>query len=175
MMSLRDLDIARLLQAAESESPVNAAAAVARELGAAFNAVAVSFLIADLSGRSLVRLAHIPLTDEEVAHPTPMHEGERRDLEESATELPFRGGAEEQAVRTQQVQVVPPGEQTVEGAEHLWRLLAPVTERGEAIGVLEFHLAEEPSRETVAEAGQPALTAVIMTLALNLGVVAPPR
>ena len=41
--------------------PVEAVEAVARELGAAFDAAAVSFLIADLSGRALVRLAHVPL------------------------------------------------------------------------------------------------------------------
>ena len=40
---------------------MEAVEAVARELGAVFDAAAVSFLIADLSGRALVRLAHVPL------------------------------------------------------------------------------------------------------------------
>ena len=153
MMSLRDLDIGRLLQAAESESPVNAAAAVARELGAAFGASAGSFLISDLTGRSLVRLAHVPLSDTEDA--PPLHGGERRDHEESATDLPFDGGPEEQAVRTQQVQVVP-SEAGDDGSSGSWRVLAPVTERGESIGLLELSLPEEPSDETAAEIAQVA-------------------
>ena len=155
MMSLRDLDIARLLQAAESESPVNAAAAVARELGAAFGAAAVSFLITDLSGRSLVRLAHVPLNDTEGA--PALGAGERRDHEESATELPFDGGPEEQAVRTQQVQLVEPDPAHADdGDRGWWRLLAPVTERGESIGLLELYLADKPSKETAAEIAQVA-------------------
>ena len=71
----------------------------------------MSFLIADLSGRALVRLAHAPLvrrmTPQRCAELAP---GERRDAEESATVLPFDGGPAEQAVRTQTVQVVAPGD-----------------------------------------------------------------
>ena len=52
------MHVGRVLEAAEAASPVQAVEAVARELGLAFDAVAVSFLIADLSGRALVRLAH---------------------------------------------------------------------------------------------------------------------
>ena len=59
--SRRLMDVGRVLEAAEAASPVEAVEAVARELGLAFDAVAVSFLIADLSGRALVRLAHVPL------------------------------------------------------------------------------------------------------------------
>ena len=61
MVSVRGVDVGRVLEAAASGSPVEAVEAVARELGAAFDAAAVSFLIADLSGRALVRLAHVPL------------------------------------------------------------------------------------------------------------------
>ena len=57
----RGTDVSRLMQAAEAASPVDALESVSRELGLAFGAVAVSFLITDLSGRSLVRLAHVPL------------------------------------------------------------------------------------------------------------------
>ena len=56
-------NVERVLEAAESASPVEAVEAVARELGSAFGAVAVSFLITDLSGRALVRLAHLPVSD----------------------------------------------------------------------------------------------------------------
>jgi hypothetical protein len=47
-----------MLAAAENASPVEA---VTRELGEALAARTVSYLIADLSGRALVRLAHVPL------------------------------------------------------------------------------------------------------------------
>ena len=50
-----------VLAAAEAASPVDAVEAVTRELGLALGATKVSFLIADLSGRALVRLAHVRL------------------------------------------------------------------------------------------------------------------
>ena len=53
--------LGRVLDAAEAASPVDAVEAVTRELGVALGATEVSFLIADLSGRALVRLAHVPL------------------------------------------------------------------------------------------------------------------
>ena len=49
----------RVLEVAEAVSPVEAVEAVTRELAAALGATAVSFLIADLSGRALARLAHV--------------------------------------------------------------------------------------------------------------------
>ena len=100
--------LARILDAAEAASPVDAVEAVTRELGVALGATEVSFLIADLSGRALVRLAHAPLgeVDDRTADggSKPV---ERRDAEELATVLPFDGGPAEQAVRTQTVQVRP--------------------------------------------------------------------
>src|SRR3954471_22682042 len=92
------LDVWRVLAAADAASPVDAVEAVATELGIAFGAEAVSFLIADLSGRALIRLAHVPLLVRV--------SGERRDEQESATTLPFDGGPAEQALRTQTVQVL---------------------------------------------------------------------
>ena len=38
----------------------------------------------------------------------------------------------------------------------LWRVFAPVTERGESIGLLELYLPDEPDREVVAEVAQVA-------------------
>ncbi|GAA4703019.1 PP2C family protein-serine/threonine phosphatase [Nocardioides conyzicola] len=124
--------------------------AVARELGVAFGAVAVSFLITDLSGRALVRLAHVPLSADPAATPDALARGERREDEESATVLPFDGGPHEQAVRTQTIQVVRAD------AEATWSVLAPVTERGESVGVLELQLPEEPDRDVLAEIGRVA-------------------
>ncbi len=149
-------DVGRVLEAAEAASPVEAVEGVARELGLAFDAVAVAFLITDLSGRALVRLAHVPLVPGRAAD-TSLVAGERREEEESATVLPFDGGPEEQALRTQTVHVLPPrGAGTGPGAGDLWRVLAPVTERGESIGLLELYLPEEPDRDVVAEVAQVA-------------------
>jgi serine phosphatase RsbU (regulator of sigma subunit) len=146
-------NVGRVLEAAEAASPVEAVEGVARELGLAFGAIAVSFLISDLSGRALVRLAHMPLSRS--GGRRELRQGERRELEESATVLPFDGGPAEQAVRTQKVQVLPPDAADSRTASaSLWRLLAPVTERGESIGVLELYLPHEPDPDAVAEVAQ---------------------
>ena len=157
MVSSRRLTNAgRVLEAAEATSPVEAVAAVARELGLAFDAVSVSFLIVDLSGRALVRLAHAPLTDGSTGVRRSLGPGERREDDESATVLPFDGGPEEQGIRTQTVQVMRPGPDVDDQFAGLWRVLAPVTERGEAIGLLELYLPVEPEPDVVAEIGQLA-------------------
>lgn len=153
-------NVERVLEAAESASPVEAVEAVARELGLAFGAVAVSFLITDLSGRALVRLAHVPLSANPAVIPGALARGERREDEESATVLPFDGGPREQAVRTQTIQVMRPDAAADADADAdavgLWAVLAPITERGESIGVLELYLPHEPGSEVLAEIGQVA-------------------
>ena len=69
--------------------------------------------------------------------------------------FPFDGGAHEQAVRTQTIQVMPPPmPQTF--PRRFWAVLAPVTERGESIGVLELLLPEEPTLDVLAEIGRVA-------------------
>ena len=146
----------RVVEAAEAASPVEAVEAVARELGLAFGAVAVSFLITDLSGRALVRLAHVPSSAESSLVPDALASGERREDGESATVLPFDGGVHEQAVRTQTIQVLPPDAEADGQAAGLWAVLAPVTERGESIGLLELSLPHEPSSEVLVEIGQVA-------------------
>jgi serine phosphatase RsbU (regulator of sigma subunit) len=120
---------------------------VTRELGQALSASRVSFLIADLSGRALVRLAQVRLDE-----PMGLAAGERRAAGESATVLPFDGGPAELTVRTQQVQVLEPGtEGGRSGVVGEWLVLAPVTERGETLGLLEMFLPEEPQPPAVAE------------------------
>lgn len=135
-----------MLGAAEDAPPVDAVEAVTLELGKALDARSVSFLIADLGGRALVRLAHVP------------HGGAadgdsgaglgRRGSDEVATLLPFDGGAQEQVLRTQTRQVLVGGDG--------WTVLAPVTERGEAIGVLELVLPAEPDARALEEIGRIA-------------------
>src|SRR4051794_21731952 len=140
------LDVWRILAAADASSPVEAVEAVAAELGMAFGAEAGSFLIADLSGRAGIRLAHVPLR----AHAV----DDRRDDEEAAPPLPLDGGPAQQTPRTQTVQVLPP--QDGAGTSDRWRVLAPVTERGEVVGLLEMTLATAPSPGTVRAIAQVA-------------------
>ena len=121
-----------VLDTAEDASPVEAVEAVTRALGAALGATAVSFLISDLSGRSLVRLGELTAT-------------------ETAEELPLDGGPAEQALRTQTIQVLPPTEGVGSPGPAAWTVLAPVTERGEALGLLEMVLPGEPSAEVLAD------------------------
>ena len=143
-----------MLDTAEAASPVDAVEAVTREIAAALGAASASFLISDLSGRALVRLAQVTLS-------TPPSQtagsGVRRDAEESAVLLPFDGGPVEQVLRTQQLQLLKPGDTYLGGllAEH-WTVLAPVTERGEVLGLLEMSLPTEPCDATLAELSRTA-------------------
>jgi serine phosphatase RsbU (regulator of sigma subunit) len=131
---------------------VEAVEIVTRELGGVLGATKVSFLIADLSGRALVRMTHAQLSPVGGAAPAaPPAPDERRSSEESATVLPFDGGPAEQAIRTQQVQVVgPSAERSASNGSGQWLVLAPVTERGEAIGVLELTVPERPDDTDIA-------------------------
>jgi serine phosphatase RsbU (regulator of sigma subunit) len=137
-----------MLAAAENAAPVDAVEAVTRELGVALGARSVSFLIADLSGRALVRLAHVPLDRGEPG---------RRDGEEVATVVPFDGGPQEQALRIQAPQVLPAG-----GG---WTVLAPVTERGESIGLLELVLPAEPDARLLDEIARTAHALAFVVIA----------
>ena len=148
--------LAKVLDAAEAASPVEAVESVTGALGLVLGATSVSFLIVDLSGRGLVRMAHVPLqVSNDPADHTPVALGERRDLEERATVLAFDGGPVEQVVRGQGVQVLAPGSEFAEpGQGDQWRVLAPVTERGEVIGLLEVLLPEEPNGWATGEIAQ---------------------
>ena len=62
-------------------------------------------------------------------------------------ELPFDGGPAEEALRTQTVQVVAPAPRgSRRERAHRWVVLAPVTERGEALGLLQLSLPERARR-----------------------------
>ena len=142
------------LDAAEAASPVEAVEALTHELGRALAAFEVSFLVADLSGRALVRLAHVRLRSAGGADASRVEPLERRANEESAIVVPFDGGPVERAVRSQQVQAVDPSAAGNDSAA--WLVLAPVTERGEVIGLLEMLLPQEPSEASLAEIGRLA-------------------
>ncbi|WP_406070541.1 PP2C family protein-serine/threonine phosphatase [Micromonospora sp. NBC_01638] len=71
--------------------------------------------------------------------------------------LPFDGGPAEQALRTQSVQVVTQSDG--------WTVLAPVTDRGEAIGLLEMVLADEPGPGVLKEIARTAHTLAYVVIA----------
>lgn len=148
---------------------MEAVEAVTRRIGLALGATEVSFLVADLSGRGLVRLTHIPLKDSApagvVLEPADAEgHGERRDARELATNLPFDGGPAERALRTQAVQVLPPPGADA-GLPAVWTVLAPVTERGEPLGLLELLLPDEPDPAVLDEIARTAHLLGFVTIA----------
>jgi serine phosphatase RsbU (regulator of sigma subunit) len=89
-------------------------------------------LIADFSGRSLIRLGHSG--------------GQGRSQgEETAERVPLTGTPHGRALASQAVEMV------VEDGDRGARLFAPVTSRGEAVGVLELGLDDFPAEQTVAD------------------------
>jgi serine phosphatase RsbU (regulator of sigma subunit) len=147
--------ISRMLDQAEAAPPVDAVEAVTRELGAALGATSASFLILDLSGRAVVRLSHV--MERAPGAEAADGGGDRRDVEESARLLPFDGGPVETALRTQALQLLPPGESFSGGVTGgQWGVLAPVTERGEVLGLLEMSLPSEPDEETLSDIARTA-------------------
>lgn len=141
-------NLSGMLSAAEDAAPVDAVEAVTRALGAALAARSASFLIADLSGRALVRLAHVPFDRGGAG---------RHDGDEVATVLPFDGGPGEQALRTQTPQVL--------ARDGGWTVLAPVTERGEVIGLLELVLPTQPGAPVLNEIAHTAHALAFVVIA----------
>src|SRR3954469_1937778 len=126
----RRLDLRSLLTRAEAAAPVGVVDAMADALGQMLDAREVSFLIADFSGRSLSRLGYIAATGEP---------GSRS--EETAAPVLLDGTPHGEALATQRSVVLREGEEA--------RVLAPVTSRGEAVGVLELVLPYDPAPATL--------------------------
>ena len=126
------LNLAELLAAVEDAPPVAAADAIAAVLAATFEASDVSFLIADLSGRALIRLGHADSQSDM-----------RRQGRETAERVQLVGTPQGRALASQAVVV----DERADGTY----LLAPVTNRGEAIGVLELALRAPPTDRTLAD------------------------
>jgi serine phosphatase RsbU (regulator of sigma subunit) len=145
--------LSRVLDAAENASPLEAVEAVTGALAAALNAEAAFFLIAGVSGRGFVRLSHVsPGQAADGAGSVGEAGGVRFDGEERAEWLPFDGGPAEEALRTQRVQVVAPAPKTTAGnGSDQWVVFAPVTERGEALGLLRLTLLVEPDAAALSQ------------------------
>jgi hypothetical protein len=126
-----------LLEKVEAAAPIDAVEAVAAALCDMVDAHAVTFLIADFSGRAVVRLTSSGRV-----------EGARSHGVEQAETLPIEGTAYGRVLRTQQVDCRPVGDG--------FRLIVPVTDRGDAIGALEMTLPREPSAAEVADVSSAA-------------------
>jgi serine phosphatase RsbU (regulator of sigma subunit) len=126
------LDFGDLIAAVENAPPVAAVDVLGARMTDALGARDVSFLIADFSGQALIRLGHA--ADDAAG---------RTQGRETAERVSLTGSPQGRAIATQTVEV----EGDVGGA----RVFAPVTNRGEAIGVLEVSLLEIPDDQTVAD------------------------
>src|SRR3954467_11274937 len=126
------LDFGQLIAAVENAPPVSAADVIGARLMDALGARAVSFLIADFSGQALIRLGH---AGSEAAG--------RTQGRETAERVRLRGSPHGRALANQTLEV-----ETGTGGIHLY---APVTNRGEAIGVLQLTLPEPPDEQTLTD------------------------
>ncbi|WP_380169543.1 PP2C family protein-serine/threonine phosphatase [Jannaschia sp. R86511] len=123
--------LGRALAVAEDAAPGHSVEAVTRELAEDLGASDVSFLMVDLSGHGLVRLAREPGVP---------------DGDEPWLLVPGQDSPVETALREQSLQVVPPGVPRTAGLPDGWLVLAPVTERGDALGLLAVSTDVEPDR-----------------------------
>ncbi|WP_299952149.1 PP2C family protein-serine/threonine phosphatase [uncultured Modestobacter sp.] len=126
-------DLRALLERVEAAAPIDAVAAVADSLADLTGASEVSFLIADFSGHALVRLSTA----------TRSPDGTRVQGAESAQTLPLEGTEHAEVLRTQQASVSVTGRGVC--------MIVPVTDRGDAMGVLELVLPEPPDAQVQAD------------------------
>jgi serine phosphatase RsbU (regulator of sigma subunit) len=127
------VDVGALLGRVEDAAPIDSVHAVASSLGEMVDAREVSLLITDFTGRAVVRLT----SRERV-------EGARSHGAEQAETLPLPGTLYEQVLRTQQSDI-----QSLDDGGAC--MVVPVTDRGDAIGLLELKLTSAPSPEEVSD------------------------
>jgi serine phosphatase RsbU (regulator of sigma subunit) len=125
-------DLRTLLERVERISPTDAIDVAAEELAAMLGAREVSLLVADYSGRALVRLGR-----------TPDGTGGRTQGTENAETVPLTGTVYEEVLRTQRVATRDLDEGT--------RVTAPVTVRGDVIGAMDLLLTDRPTAQQEAE------------------------
>ena len=124
------MDLRSLLAAVEEASPVDVVDALSQELARAVGAGHVAVLIANFSGDAVVRMSHVSGSDLE-----------RAGHNERAESLPLPGTVYERVLFTQSHEVV--------RREGGWLALVPITERGDAIGILEVSFADEPTADVI--------------------------
>ncbi|MFE6482333.1 PP2C family protein-serine/threonine phosphatase [Streptomyces sp. NPDC057757] len=128
------MTLAGTLAAAETAAPVESLDVVAHMLRRRLGAASVSFLITDFTGSSVVRLGAANSID----------------TDGPASRITLRGTLYDDVIRTQQPRV----EDSGEGA--LVQIVAPVTNRGDAIGLLELFLPVPPDAEVMRDIGETA-------------------
>ncbi|MFF2518781.1 PP2C family protein-serine/threonine phosphatase [Streptomyces sp. NPDC058086] len=136
------MGLAEVLAAAEDAAPVESLEIVARNLRDRFGAQYVSFLFVDVVGRRMLRVS----------------EKMSAQQEGRAEQVPLAGSSVyDEVLRTQKLVQAPEGEQGQ-------RVFAPVTNRGDTIGVLELFLTRvtQDVLEQVEEAAH-ALAYIIVT------------
>ena len=126
------LDFRGLLAAVEAAPPVEAVDVLAAELARMLDATDVSLLVANLSGTAAVRMSHVTGSDDD------MTDGRNERVESFALD-----GSVHHLVLTSQEHHVEPHE----GGG--WRVLVPISERGDAIGILELTVPRSPDPETL--------------------------
>jgi serine phosphatase RsbU (regulator of sigma subunit) len=141
------LDLAALLERVEAAAPIEAVDALAGALADMVGARGVAFLIADFSGRAVVRLSSTGRA----------RDGFRSQSGEHAETIPLPGTVHERVLRTQRADV----SRLDDGA----CLTVPVTDRGDAIGLIELLLPDYPSPEVVAEVAAAAHAMAFVVIA----------
>ncbi|MFK8907404.1 PP2C family protein-serine/threonine phosphatase [Streptomyces sp. YS-3] len=126
--------LAGTLAAAETAAPVESLDVVARMLKEHIGAASVSFLITDFTGGSVVRLGAAGSVE----------------TDEPAQRIPLAGTLYDDVIRTQRPRVEDKGD------DALVRIVAPVTNRGDALGLLELFLPTAPDATVMREIGETA-------------------
>ena len=124
----QQVSLRKLLAAVEEAPPIDVVDVLAVELAQMVDASHVSLLIANFSGNAVVRLSHVTLDGD-------LRDGHNERVE-SLDETIYSS-----ILSSQRVEVVREGDG--------WLVLVPVTERGDAIGILELSLPREPDGETL--------------------------
>lgn len=126
------MELGALLAAVEEAAPAGVADSLGQELVRTVAADHVALLIANFSGSALVRLSHVSGADVD-----------RHGRNGRAETVPLPGTVYERVVFSQMREVVHDGDK--------WLALVPVTERGDAIGVLEAAFSHEPDSDTLGQ------------------------
>lgn len=126
------MDLTSLLCAVEDSPPVDAVDALGLELATAVGAGHVAVLITNFSGDALMRMSHVARSGARWA-------GQNERVES----LPLPGSVYEQVLSSQRRELV--------REEDVWLALIPITERGDAIGILEVAFPAEPGPDVLDE------------------------
>lgn len=145
-MNSREVSLERLLTAVEEAPPVDSVAVVARILAERVEAREVCFLITDFAGDQVRRLPALPESEEG---------------KQSRIDLP--GTIYDEVIRSQRPQTTEAP--TAGGYQGGFRTVAPVTNRGDAIGLLELTTPATPTETEMRHIAQAAHALAYVLLA----------